>query len=206
MTISLNKDQLQASDLITLAHWMAGDFSNKKQSFVNPQQYAHIHVFFRPLPFEFFNGIGFYSEQVYDYDLWSPYRQGVHKLIDQGQQIYIENYSLKEPIFYAGAARELDILKTITHDCLERRYNCSMIFRRDGEMFRGEVEPGNRCVIEKQGCPTYLVSEVEITQTTWRSLDIGMHPQTHKQVWGSEHGHLCFEKIQNFADEVPVIN
>jgi CpeT protein len=48
------------NDLMTLAQWMAGDFSNYKQSFENPQQFAHIHIFFRPLPFEFFNAIGFY--------------------------------------------------------------------------------------------------------------------------------------------------
>ena len=96
---------------------MAGDFSNQKQSLINPQLYAHIHIFFRPLPFEFFSGIGFYSEQVYDYDLWTPYRQGIHRLIEQGDRIYIENYSLKDPVLYAGAARELDILRTITSDC-----------------------------------------------------------------------------------------
>lgn len=46
MTISLHNNQLQASDLKILANWMAGDFSNQKQAFANPQLYAHIHVFF----------------------------------------------------------------------------------------------------------------------------------------------------------------
>ena len=66
--------QNYSDDLLTLAQWMAGDFSNAKQSRENPQQFAHIHILFRPLPFNFFNAIGFYSEQVYDHDLWSPYR------------------------------------------------------------------------------------------------------------------------------------
>lgn len=191
------------NDLITLAHWMAGDFSNYKQSFEKPQQFAHIHIFFRPLPWEFFKAIGFYSEQVYDYDLWSPYRQGVHRLIDLGDQIYIENYSLKDSVRYAGAARELSILKTITTDSLQRRDNCSMIFQRDGEMFRGSVEPGNRCLIEKKGCSTYLVSHVEITETTWSSLDRGLDVNTHQQVWGSTFGPLYFEKRESFASELP---
>jgi CpeT protein len=194
---------LKTNDLITLAQWMAGDFSNYKQSFEKPQQFAHIHVFFRPLPFEFFNAIGFYSEQVYDHDLWTPYRQGVHKLIDQGEQIYIENYSLNDPVQYAGAARELSILKTIKPDCIQRRYNCSMVFKRDGEMFRGSVEPGNQCLIEKKGCSTYLISDVEITETTWSSLDRGMDVNTHQQIWGSDFGSLWFEKRQSFAAELP---
>jgi CpeT protein len=198
--------QVKSNDLIILAQWMAGDFSNQKQAMDKPQQFAHIHVLFRPLPFEFFQGIGFYSEQVYDYDLWSPYRQGVHRLVDQDSQIYIENYSLSDSIRYAGAGRELSILKTITPDCIQRRYNCSMVFKRDGEMFRGGVEPGNQCLIEKNGCLSYLVSDVEITETTWNSLDRGMDVNTHQQVWGSMFGFLRFEKIQNFALEIPELS
>lgn len=198
-------NSVKSNDLITLAQWMAGDFSNYKQSFEKPQQFAHIHIFFRPLPFEFFNAIGFYSEQVYDHDMWTPYRQGVHKLIDQGSQIYIENYSLNDAVQYAGAARELSILKTITPDCIQRRYNCSMVFKREGEMFRGSVEPGNQCLIEKKGCSTYLISDVEITETTWSSLDRGMDVNTHQQIWGSDNGSLWFEKRQSFATELPQI-
>ena len=193
-----------SNDLITLARWMAGDFSNQKQASDNPRNYAHIHVFFRPLPFEFFGGIGFYSEQVYDYDLWLPYRQGVHRLVEHKDHIYIENYGLKNSLLYAGAARELNILKTITHDGLERRFHCSMIFKRDGERFIGNVEPGKRCLIEKDGCQTYLDSFVEITETTWVSLDRGMDVNTHEQVWGSVFGPLKFEKSQCFAHEVPI--
>jgi CpeT protein len=190
-------------DLITLSQWMAGDFSNRQQSFDYPQSFAHIHVFFRPLPFDFFNAIGFYSEQVYDHDLWTPYRQGIHKLVDRGDDIYIENYRLQDSIRYAGAARELSILKTITPDCIERRYHCSMVFKREGEMFRGNVE-GDRCLIEKRGCLTYLVSEVEVTATTWSSLDRGLDVNTHEQIWGSDRGALQFDKVQSFAAEVPV--
>lgn len=201
-----HNSKVKASDLlITLAHWMAGDFSNQKQAFEHPQLYAHIRIFFRPLPFDFFSGIGFYSEQVYDYDLWSPYRQGVHRLVDQGEQIYIENYGLNDPILYAGAARDLDILKTITPGCIERRYHCSMIFRREGKIFQGSVEPGNQCLIERRGCQTYLVSDVELTKQTWVSLDRGIDVHTHEQVWGSTAGPLQFEKLQSFAEEVPAI-
>jgi CpeT protein len=192
------------SDLVTLAQWMAGDFSNQRQAFDQPTLFAHIHVFFRPLPFEFFNAIGFYSEQAYDYDLWTPYRQGVHRLVEHPDHIYIENYGLDDPMLFAGAARELSILNTIQPSNLQRRHHCSMVFKREGDRFWGSVEPGNQCIIPKQGCLTYLVSSVEVTETTWRSLDRGMHPETHEQVWGSEHGSLNFEKKVSFADEVPV--
>lgn len=205
MSLTLS-DSASTNNLVTLAQWMAGDFSNLRQAQENSKDYAHIHVLFRPLPFEFFTSIGFYSEQVYDYDLWQPYRQGVHRLVDQGDQIYIENYGLKNSILYAGAARDLNILKTITLDSIERRYHCSMIFKREDTRFLGGVEPGNRCLIEKGGRQTYLDSYVEITETTWVSLDKGLDVNTHEQVWGSTFGPLRFEKRESFAHEVPIID
>lgn len=197
-TISNHKTAL----INELARLLAGDFSNQKQAFAEPKNYAHIRIFFRPLPRDFFNGIGFYSEQVYDWDLWSPYRQGVHRLVEKEKAIYIENYALKEPELYAGAGRDLEILNSISLDSLKRRYNCSMIFSKDGDIWRGKVE-GERCFIERKGCQTYLVSDVELTETTWVSFDRGMDINTHEQVWGSAAGALKFEKIASFAAELP---
>ncbi|ELR97447.1 chromophore lyase CpcT/CpeT [Gloeocapsa sp. PCC 73106] len=190
--------------MLTLAQWLAGHFSNQKQAFSSPKDYPHIRVFFRPLPFDFFAGIGFYSEQVYDYDLWSPYRQGVHRFVSQGEEVYVENYALKDPMLYAGAARELEILKTITPACIERRYNCSMIFQWQNNLFRGRVE-GNNCLIERNGLQTYLVSQVELTETTFASLDRGLEINTHQQVWGTTGEALRFEKVQNYQSELPEV-
>ena len=191
--------------MMKLARWMAGDFSNYQQSFADAKNFAHIRIFFRPLPFDFFGGIGFYSEQTYDYDLWTPYRQGIHRVVDRGEEIYIENYSLQDAYLYAGSGHNLDILKTISPEKIQRRHNCSMVFRWEENLFRGGVE-GNQCLIEKYGKSTYLISDVEVTQTTWVSLDRGMDINTHEQIWGSEHGPLRFEKRQSFADELPAAN
>lgn len=191
------------SDLLrTLAQWIAGEFSNKKQCFVDPKLFAHIHVFFRPLSWNFFEGIGFYSEQVYDYNMWTPYRQGVHKFIQKEDEIYIENYSLIDPMLYAGSGHNRSILETIKPNVIERRCNCSMVFNKKNETFFGRVE-GNKCLIPKKDKLTYLVSEVQLTSSTFVSLDRGMDVDTNEQIWGSTEGPLCFEKIQNFADELP---
>lgn len=183
---------------------MAGDFSNFKQSQDKPREFSHIRVFFRPLPFEFFGGIGFYSEQAYDYDLWSPYRQGVHRFIDRGDDVYIENYSLQNSMLYAGASREPSILKTITPEVIDRRFNCSMVFTRDGDSFSGRVE-GDQCLIERGGCQTYLISQVEVSEGYWSSWDRGMSCESHEPVWGGEHGPMHFERRQSFAEEVPTL-
>ncbi|MGL5083971.1 MAG: chromophore lyase CpcT/CpeT [Microcoleaceae cyanobacterium] len=196
--------ETEASLILTLAQWIAGDFSNQEQAVANPKDYAHIRVFFRPLSFDFFSGIGFYSEQVYDYDIWSPYRQGIHRFVAQENQVYIENYSLKDGFLYAGAGHEPEILKTIRPDSIQRRYNCSMIFKREGNLLLGGVE-GEHCLIERDGQQTYLISTVELTETTFISWDRGFDLNTHEQVWGSAQGPLKFKKRQSFAHELTAI-
>ncbi len=197
--------------LQTLAHWMAGEFTNWQQAQAEPSKFAQIHIYFRPLPFAFFNAVGFYSEQAYDYDLWSPYRQGVHRLVAQPDgSIFIENYGLKDAMLYAGASREDQILAAITPAVLVRRCHCAMIFRRDtiptelgeGDRFIGAVEPGNRCIIPRNGHQTYLVSEVELTEFTWVSRDRGFDLDTHEHIWGSDLGPLRFTKVRSYAHEL----
>jgi CpeT protein len=191
-------------DVKTLCQWMAGDFSNRKQSDERPTDFAHIHVFFRPLPFDFFGAIGFYSEQAYDYDLWSPYRQGIHKVVDLGDRILIENYGMNDPMLYAGAARDTNILQSIKPEVIKARVGCSMVFRSEGaDKFLGGVEPGNACIIPRDGVMTYLVSDVVVTDSTWWSLDRGFHPETNEHLWGSKLGPLMFEKVMSFAEELP---
>lgn len=195
--------------LMSLARQMAGEFSNRQQSDADPAKFAHIRIYFRPLPFAFFNGIGFYSEQTYDYDLWSPYRQGVHRCVTQTDgSVFIENYGFHDPMLFAGASREDSILRSITPDDLVRRCHCGMVFRREGasqasgDRFLGQVEPGNRCIIPRDGHQTYLVSEVELTETTWVSRDRGFDLETHDQIWGSALGPLRFEKVRSYAHEL----
>jgi len=210
MTVPIATPTSASSDLVTLSTWMAGDFSNFKQADAALTDFAHIRIFFRPLPYDFFeslglpSGIGFYSEQVYDYDLWSPYRQGLHRVVAKDDYIYIENYGFQDGVPYAGSGHNLDILKTIPPEVAVRREGCSMVFRREGDMFVGGVEPGNNCRIPRKGKWTYLVSRVELTERTWVSLDQGMDIETGEHVWGSTEGALRFEKRESFADELPL--
>ena len=209
------------------AQWMAGEFSNRRQSDLNPATFAHIHIYFRPLPQSFFNGIGFYSEQAYDYDLWSPYRQGAHRLVMQEDgSVYVENYGFKDAMLFAGASREDSILASLSHDALIPRDRCDMIFVRaseqpefsrlaegdavdlpgqDGASLRyvGGVEPGNGCIIPRDGHQTYLVSEVDLTEKTWVSRDRGFDVDSHDHIWGSAAGPLRFDKVRSFAHELP---
>ena len=80
-----------------------------------------------------------------------------------------------------------------------------MIFQEEGNLFRGKVE-GNQCLITRNGCLTYLVSEVELTENTFASLDRALDINTHEQVWETTTDRLRFEKRQSFAQELPDVS
>lgn len=193
-----------STDIATLARWMASDFSNQEQAFENPPFYAHIRVCMRPLPLEVLSGVGFYVEQAYDYMLNDPYRVRVLKLVQAGDHIEIENYSIKEEKQFHGAARDLQRLKTLTADNLEKLPGCNMIVEWTGHSFKGKVEPGKGCIVFRKGQKTYLDSEFEIDADKFLSLDRGRDPETDEHIWGSVAGPFYFVRWGSFASEVKV--
>ena len=51
-------------EMENFAKILSGCYDNIEQSQDNPKDFARIHIYFRPLPWEIFNSIGFYSEQI----------------------------------------------------------------------------------------------------------------------------------------------
>ncbi|MBD2433207.1 MULTISPECIES: chromophore lyase CpcT/CpeT [Fischerella] len=193
-----------STDIATLARLMAADFSNQEQAFENPPFYAHIRVCMRPLPLELLSGVSFFVEQAYDYMLNDPYRMRVLKLLTTDKHIIIENYTVKEEQRFYGASRNIELLKTLTADDLEKLPGCNMIVEWTGNGFKGKVEPGKACIVFRKGYKTYLDSEFEINEEKFISLDRGRDPETDEHIWGSVAGPFHFVRWQNFADEVKV--
>lgn len=193
-----------STDIATLARWMAADFSNQEQAFENPPFFAHIRVCIRPLPLEVLSGVGFFVEQAYDYSLNDPYRLRVLKLVNAGDHIEIENYSVKEEKKFYGASRNVERLKTLTADDLEKLPGCNMIVEWTGHNFKGTVEPGKGCIVVRKGQKTYLDSDFEIDEDKFISRDRGRDPETDEHIWGSVAGPFYFVRWASFADEVKV--
>ena len=189
-------------DITTLARWMAADFSNQAQAFENPPFFAHIRVCMRPLPLEVLSGISLFVEQAYDYMLNDPYRVRVLKLLNAGDRIEIENYTVKQEENFYGASRDLQLLKTLTSDRLEKLPGCNMTVEWAGNSFKGKVEPGKGCIVFRKGQKTYLDSEFEISEERFISLDRGRDLETNEHLWGSVAGPFHFLRRQSFADEV----
>jgi len=158
----------------------------------------------RPLPLELLSGVSLYLEQAYDYALNDPYRVRVLKLVNAGDHIEIENYSVKEEQQFYGASRDIQRLKALTADQLELLPGCTFNVEWTGHSFKGKVEPGKGCIVFRKGQKTYLDSEIEIDEEKFISHDRGRDPQTDEHVWGAIAGPFHFVRWGSFADEVKV--
>jgi len=193
-----------STDIITLARWMACDFSNQAQAFENPPFFAHIRVCMRPLPLEVLNGVSLYLEQAYDYQLNDPYRVRVLKLVPTGDRIDIENYALENEQQFYGSSRDPVRLQTLKPEMLKKLPGCTFITEWTGNSFKGRVEPGKGCTVVRKGKTTYLDSEFEIDEHKFISHDTGRDPETDEHVWGAVAGPFQFTRRASFADEVVV--
>ncbi len=194
-----------STDIVTLARWMAADFSNQEQAFENPPFFAHIRVCIRPLPLELLSGVSFFVEQAYDYMLNDPYRVRVLRLVEAGSHIEIENYTVKLEENFYGASRQRERLQALTSTQLEKLPGCNMIVEWTGHSFKGSVEPGKACMVFRNGRKTYLDSDFEIDQDKFISRDRGRDPETDEHIWGSVAGPFYFVRWSSFADEVKVL-
>jgi len=190
----------------TLAQWLAGDHSNWEQAIDNPPFFAHIRVGIRALPNPITDdGVWLFLEQAYDYELNHPYRTAVLHLIFQNDRIEMINYRLKNAETFFGASRDLDRLKVLDIDAIEQLQGCTQwVDRADHQTFKGAVEPGKKCCINRKGVDTYLAIEFEVTENTYSSLDRGYDIVTDERVWGSIAGAFQFVKKTSFSNEITI--
>ncbi|MEL6855930.1 MAG: chromophore lyase CpcT/CpeT [Cyanobacteria bacterium J06607_13] len=193
-----------STDVVKLTQWMAADFSNQAQAIENPPFFAHIQVCMRPLPKDFQSGISLYLEQAYHFQLDRPYRVRVLHFIQRENDVLLENYRVADEAKFYGAARDLNKLATLTPQDLEPMGGCDIIVEWTGSSFRGKVEPGKKCMVERKGMQTYLDNEFIVTESHMTSYDRGRDPKTDELVWGSVAGPFEFDKVTRFASEVQV--
>ncbi|MCM1982987.1 chromophore lyase CpcT/CpeT [Lyngbya confervoides] len=191
------------TDIVALSRLMAGDFSNQQQAFENPPMFAHIRVCMRPLPADFFDqGLGLFLEQAYDFMLSQPYRVRVLQFLPQADQILLINCSVSNQEDFYGAARNRDLLSTLTRDRVEAMPGCEMNVAWTGQSYRGKIVPGRACRVFRNNQETYLENEFEVFDQKLYSLDRGRDLTTDERIWGSIAGPFEFEKTASFAQEV----
>jgi hypothetical protein len=191
-----------STDIKALAKLMAADFSNQQQSFENPPFFAHIRVCMRPLPDSLLGGTSLFLEQAYDFLPNQPYRLRVFKIQVVDDHLELEHYKLKEETKFYGASRNLEKLKKLTLDDIEKMNGCDMIAEWHIDHFKGYVKPGKACIVVRKGKESYLDNSFEINEEKLISFDRGRDPITDELLWGSVAGPFDFTRVQSFADEV----
>jgi hypothetical protein len=189
------------SSLSRLVQLLCGSFSNQEQAFDNPPLYAHILVRVRPLP-QLTPG-SLLLEQSYAINPAAPYRIRVLRPEWQGSNLIIHNQALHDDQRFWGAVDDADLRARIQTEDLRPLEGCAYVVREEGSGFVGEVEPGCRCMVERKGSTTYLVSKLELDAQGMRTIDTGHDPSTHEQVWGSLAGPFVFSRVDDHSHEIP---
>ncbi|BAQ63799.1 chromophore lyase CpcT/CpeT [Geminocystis sp. NIES-3709] len=191
-----------STNIKALAKLMAADFSNQQQAFDNPPFFAHIRVCMRPLPDSLLGGTSLFLEQAYDFLLNQPYRLRVFKIHVVDDHLELEHYKLKEETEFYGASRNLEKLKELSIEHLEKMNGCDMIAEGNGNYFKGYVKPGKACIVIRKNKESYLDNSFEIDQEKLISFDRGRDLVTDELLWGSVAGPFHFTRLTSFADEV----
>ena len=189
------------SSLERLVRMLSGGFSNQEQAFENPPLYAHILVKFRPLP-QLEPG-SLLLEQSYAINPAAPYRIRVLRAETQGDQLIIHNQALIDEQRFWGAVEDSARRNQIQASDLRPLEGCAYVVREDGEGFVGEVEPGCRCLVERKGATSYLVSRLELGREGMRTIDRGHDPVTHEHLWGSLPGPFEFARTHDYSNDIP---
>ena len=190
-----------ASSLERLVRMLSGGFNNQEQAFENPPLYAHILVKLRPLP-QLAPG-SLLLEQSYAINPAAPYRIRVLKAEAQNGQLTIVNQALADDQRFWGAVEDSELRGSIQTSDLMPLAGCAYEVREKSKGFVGEVEPGCRCLVERKGSTSYLVSRLELDPAGMRTIDRGHDPITHEHLWGSLAGPFEFARTDDYSDEIP---
>jgi len=170
----------------TFLELLEGHFSNKKQAQGHPTRYAHIHIKHVKI-----GKTRFYGEQAYNYARQRPYRQFVIDVIEEDGKYRLKNYELNAPDRFVGCKN----LEAISDTHLTYREGCDIIFEQAGEKtFKGGTSTCE-CYVQWQGKQTFLENNILLTDTEYQVIDIGRDVETKQKVWGSNWGHLKFDRM-----------
>lgn len=188
--------------LTRLTQQLSASFDNQRQAFDNPPLYGHILVRIRPLPH--LKPGSLLLEQAYAITSKEPYRIRVLRAEGRADgSLIINNYAIRDPQRFWGGIEDQSKRDSIQEEDLALLEGCTYLVSETEQGFCGEVEPGCKCMVKRQGMNSYLVSQFELSQTGMRTIDRGHNPETNKYVWGSIAGAFKFDKIESYADEIP---
>jgi len=175
-----------------LCQLLCGDFCNREQAFDNPPIYAHIQVRIRALPH--LEPGSLLLEQAYTVAPNEPYRIRVLKVVVKAKKIQIIYKELANSKNFIGATLNHEKLTEINANNLNVMHGCALDIEHTEDKYIGSIEPGCKCIIEKNNSKTYLQSQFYIDNLGMRTWDQGFDVETKEICWGSLAGPFEFKK------------
>jgi CpeT protein len=180
--------------LDTLASWMSGSFSSAEQAAEDPENYRDVRLHMTPIWTDRADGPWLYVEQAMAATLEKPYRQRVYRLSKGKTTGEFESAVFElpgDPLVFAGAWREPELVAGVTPRDLSEKKGCSIILQFQEGAFRGSTI-GTECLSTLRGA-AYATSEVTIESDRLISWDRGFDAEGW-QVWGTDKGGYIFVK------------
>eukprot|EP00180_Rhodochaete_pulchella_P002883 Plantae.Rhodophyta-Rhodochaete_pulchella.ctg4560.p1 GENE.Plantae.Rhodophyta-Rhodochaete_pulchella.ctg4560~~Plantae.Rhodophyta-Rhodochaete_pulchella.ctg4560.p1 ORF type:complete len:177 (+),score=17.58 Plantae.Rhodophyta-Rhodochaete_pulchella.ctg4560:49-531(+) len=156
-----------------------------------------------------------YVESAYDYNLSSPYKTSVVKIVtsqttngrgETKDVLELVNYKIKDADDFWFAAHEPELLEDLKPDMLIQMPDCCNTIYEwipHENRYKAYTRPGKACVIHRKGVDTYLDSVISLNSTRYSSWDVGRDPETDEYVWGGSSGPFDFVANKRFTDLVP---
>lgn len=193
--------------LITLAHYLAGEFNNRDQAIAEPIWFVHLCLWQRPVPLFCEDSLTLFAEQANVLKLDQPYRQRLLRLQSvegDSERLQVQYYGFKDPGEMRGAGRDPDRLQALTGDQIDFLPGCRLeVTWQQGDIprFHARLSPDSRCCFS-YGNETFQVSlGFEASADEFLSYDKGIDPQTGTAIWGALMGPYRFTQQQSFAGE-----
>jgi len=192
--------------LIALATYLAGEFSNQPQAIEQPAWYVNLRLWIRPVPIFTEDSITLFAEQANILKLEQPYRPRILRL-RQRENIEVEFYMFKDLATGKGAGQDRNLLGQITPDKIEFLPNCTLEVGTQ-ELGNGsycfETTPVTEepCTVNYQGTSFQVFLGFKATANELLTYDKGIDPATGKGTWGALMGAYSFTKLQDFSNEL----
>lgn len=194
------------STLLTLAHWMAGEFDNREQAIADPTWFVHLRMWQRPVPLFREDSLTLFAEQANVINPDQPYRQRLIRLVqtdDLEAPLQAQYYAFKDPAAVKGAGLQPQTLSAIAVEQIEFLPGCRLkISHRPGrEYIMGAPMLGRHCFFSYQGKRSQVQLGFSASANTFQSHDKGIDTETQKATWGAVMGPYLYTKRQDFAAE-----
>ncbi len=200
-----------ATDLLTLARYLAGEFDNREQAIAEPAWFVHLRLWHRPLSLFADGSLTLFAEQASVVNLGNPYRQRLMQLqvsSTDPQTLEVQYYSFKDPEAVAGAGQNPELLKSLTLEQIECLPGCVLKVisqeriedstRLTEQRFMASPLPDRLCSFIYKGEMRYVSLGFEASSTEFLSYDKGIEPETGKALWGAIMGPYRYTKRKNY--------